>query len=218
MANDSGGSGKRHADVVTRVFPQAVSLLDYCNAVVDFQGSEKLFTVGDPASYHNLLNDTLLIPPAGRAEFVVTKVSKFPIRDTIGRLVSQCVRSNPAYHEQNCLALGYRSKTSNCDATMRTSNDTELYFVNTIQAIVTTQTWQLFANRVGKAVLDLCQRLPISSADSFPRAGEEIVRHIFSLPVFVPTENMCYIQVWIYHCIFSAEYSLYLTYSTLRQS
>jgi sorbitol-specific phosphotransferase system component IIC len=150
MANDPQGSAKRHADVVTRVFPQAVSLFDYCSAVIDFQGSEKLIMPADPVSYSNLLSDTLILPPAATTKYIVTKVSKYPIRDTIGRLVSQCVRSNPSYHEQNCLALGYRSKTSNCDATMRTSNDTELYFVNTIQAIVTTQTWQLFANRVGK--------------------------------------------------------------------
>ena len=146
-------SSYRHGNVVRTVFPHAITLFDYCSSVVNFTADQRLVQDRDSVSYKDLLHNTLVIPPNNGVrsdlKFNISRIETFPIRDMIGRLVSQCVRNNPTYQEQNCLALGYRNKTSNCDATLRTSTDTELYFVNTVQAIVTTQTWQLFANRVG---------------------------------------------------------------------
>jgi hypothetical protein len=144
---------RRLIGVVKTVFPNAISLLEFCTAVAD--SPPELVREGDDVRYLRLLHSTLVVPPSSNLD-LLRKVSvcsslTFPITDMVGRLVSQCVRSNPAYYEQNCLALGYRAKSAGGDATMRANNETELHFVNTVQAMVTTQVWQIFANRVGKA-------------------------------------------------------------------
>jgi hypothetical protein len=181
----------RH-DVVKTVFPSAVSLLVFCADILDARFL--LLEENDSDGYKSLLHNTLVIPPVVNvSKIIVSKVQPYPIGETIGRLVSQCVRSNISFREQNCLALGYRSKSVNADATMRGSNDTEVYFVNTVQSIVTTQHWQLFANRIGRNAPAACTR---HVADRLPvSVGEEVVRQVFSQSVFVPGENSCYIQV-----------------------
>lgn len=147
---------KRRADVVTSVFPGAVCLADFCTSVVDTSSGEdsRVVLSTDSDAYKDLLLTTLIIPPSDNngtsKKFRLDGKDKFPIQDIVGRLVGQFVRSNHSYQDLNCLAFGYRVKSSNSDATMRTNNDTELYFVNTMQSLVKTQTWQLLANRIGK--------------------------------------------------------------------
>ena len=140
-------SQKRRIDVVTTVFPKAVSLLDYCNRIID--GGLQLIGVDDSAAYKELLSTSLIVPPENKQTFTVCKNNTCAIRDIISRFVGQLVRSNQPYHEQNCLALGFRPKSSYSNVTMRANNDTEMVFVNTVQALVNTQTWQLLANRIG---------------------------------------------------------------------
>ena len=139
-----------------RLFPGAIPLIDYCNSVIATECEESVMLLSsDSEAYKDLLITTLIIPPTEDTKvakrFRVDRKDKFPIQDIVGRLVSLVVRSNHSYQELNCLALGYRLKTSNSDATMRTNNDTELFFVNTMQSLVKTQTWQLLANRIGNS-------------------------------------------------------------------
>lgn len=151
----SDGIG-RH-DVVKNVFPHAISLLEFCTAIVE--PPIALLQELDSNDYSNLLHKTLVIPPVADLgllkKFNVTKVQSFPIGETIGRFVSQCVRGSATnFRELNCLALGYKTKSVNSDATLRASNNTEVHFVNTVQSFVTTQHWQAFANRVGIELLE----------------------------------------------------------------
>jgi hypothetical protein len=152
--------GKRRLNVVSTVFPSATVLFDYCCSLAHDREvfAAHLVKQNDPTAYKTLLHTSLILPSAGsdtnmdlfKAPASSKHESAFPIRDIIARLVEQLVKSNQSYHEQNCLSLGYRSKSSNKDATaMRSSHGTEMYFVNTVQAIITTQVWQLLANRIG---------------------------------------------------------------------
>ena len=144
---------KRRLDVVSNVFPKAITLLEYCKSVIDSDtDKESILLINDSIKYKELLQTSLILPPieARTLKFKIDKQGHSPVREIIARLVSQIVRSNQPYHEQNCLALGYRLKTSNSDVTMRSNIDTELFCVNTIQAILNTQPWQILANRIGK--------------------------------------------------------------------
>lgn len=97
-----------------------------------------------------------------------------PIRETICRFIAQVIhQANSKLSTQNCLALGYRSKTLGGDMTMRSHMDIECVFVNTLHAIVSTQVWQLLAARI----------------------GEEWLMRTLSQPVFLKADNSCYIQV-----------------------
>lgn len=151
----SSSSGEKHRpDVVRTVFPNAVSLYEYCTSIIEAnQQQVNLVQPTDSKAYCDLLHGSIIIPPPddGTNKFVYhfNGKDKFPVHDIVGRLISQLLRSGQQYHEQNCLTLGYRLKSTGSDVTMRSNNDTELYFVNTVQAIVCTQTWQLLANRIG---------------------------------------------------------------------
>lgn len=157
------GNQKHRPDVVTTVFPSAVPLFDYCTSVIKRNHLDiALIQPSDSAAYKDLLRTSLIVPPSdaegSQFAFKFNGRDRFPIHDIVGRLISQLVRSGQQYHEQNCLTLGYRLKSTGSDATMRSNNDTEVYFVNTVQALVSTQTWQLLANRIGKCSLAVTPR------------------------------------------------------------
>ena len=187
--------------VIAGLFPDAVCLLLYCECLTSGNGV-KLIRKTDRESYRKLLHDSFILPASKdyarqlRGSFVSPPNSecKYPIRDTISRLVGRLVRTNgngnigKAYNsgsgssgpgsfnrEQNVLALGYRQKSfMNKDtALMRGNIDLECYFVNTVRTLVTTQAWETLASRV----------------------GEELLQHLLCRPIFTKAENDCYIQV-----------------------
>ena len=153
----AGSSSQKHRpDVVTTVFPTAVPLFDYLTTVIKRSNHDiVVIQPTDSCAYKDLLRTSLIVPPPDaegtQFTFKFNGKDRFPIHDIVGRLISQLVRNGQQYHEQNCLTLGYRLKSTGSDATMRSNNDTEVYFVNTVQALVSTQTWQLLANRIGTA-------------------------------------------------------------------
>lgn len=108
----------------------------------------------DPPAYKDLLETTLILPPSESEnnlfDYTYNGKDRYPVVDIVVRLVGQLVRKGQVYQEQNCLTLGHRLKSAGSDATMRSNNDVENYSVNTMHALVTTQTWQLLANRIGK--------------------------------------------------------------------
>lgn len=208
-------------DVVTCVFPSAIPLLDYCKSVIDAEcGESALYATTDSVLYKELLHTTLIIPPIEEnsvvRKFRVDRKDKFPINDIVGRLVNQAIRSNHSYQELNCIALGYRLKSSNSDATMRTNNDTELNFLNTTQALVVTQVWQQLANRIGMFVKLLTILCSHNRKIFLSYAGEEFLRHLLSQPMFILSKNSCYLQVSslltklyqavLIYCIFSVRF------------
>lgn len=142
--------------VVSTLFPNAITLYEYCIKVVsDKSAINYILKENDSIQYKQLLDTTyILIDDQYNNQFnlpINTSIT-VPIREIISRFISQNIRNkhNIHYTEQNCLTLGYRSKSEHGDFIMRNSGDIECYFVNTIQAIITTQLWQLFANRIGK--------------------------------------------------------------------
>ena len=151
----SSSTGSKHrTDVVRTVFPNAISLYEYCTSTIQRNQQQiVLIQPTDSKAYCDLLHTSIIIPPPddeiNKQTYNFNGRDKFPVHDIVGRLVSQLLRSGQQYHEQNCLTLGYRLKSTGSDVTMRSNNDTELYFVNTVQAIVCTQTWQQLANRIG---------------------------------------------------------------------
>lgn len=145
---------KNPTDVVRTIFPNAVSLFDYCTSIIELSKFKvDLISPDDSPAYKDMLHSSLIVPPApseqAKLVFSFNGTNKFPMKDVLSRLVGQLVHSGQPYHEQNCLCLGHRPKNVGSDATMRSSHDTDCFFVNSIHPIITTVSWQQLLNRIG---------------------------------------------------------------------
>lgn len=118
-----------------------------------------------------------VIPDSATNHSIVITNDKEPLKDIITRLIAQIIRShtsnNSNYREMNCIALGYRVKTTNCAAELRSFMDIECYYLNTLHSFIQTTNWVILAERF----------------------GEPVIRHIFNQPAFIRCSNGCYIQV-----------------------
>lgn len=172
-------------NVVKALFPQAMTLFDFFSqhAPIGYTGS--IITPADSSRYRDMVLTSYIVPsqdmlshmsydrPAA-ADWTDELRETHPIRETICRFIAQVIhQANSKLSAQNCLALGYRSKTLGGDMTMRSHMDIECVFVNTLHAIISTQVWQLLAARI----------------------GEECLMRTLSQPVFLKADNSCYIQV-----------------------
>ena len=85
------------------------------------------------------------------------------------------VRAKTAFREQNCLALGYRAKSDRDqnNAGIRGNVDIECYYVNTIHSMLSGAAWQYLGQMI----------------------GEEFLLHVFTRPVFAPSDNGCFLQL-----------------------
>lgn len=135
------------ANVVKNLFSNSVSLLDYFRTTLGIDNG--LVLDDDSPSYLELLATSLIIPPVSEKFDKQHILYTCSLRETLSRLVEQSVRNSQHYRSQNCLSLGYRAKTSNGDTTMRQNIDIECYFINTVQAVILTQSWKLLASRIG---------------------------------------------------------------------
>jgi hypothetical protein len=174
-------------NVVKALFPQAMTLFDFFSqyALIDSSSSEPIITPADSWRYRDTILTSYIVPSQDllshmsydkptAASWTDEVREAHPIRETICRFIAQVIhQANSKVFAQNCLALGYRSKTLGGDMTMRSHMDIECVFVNTLHAIISTQVWQLLAARI----------------------GEEWLMRTLSQPVFLKANNSCYIQV-----------------------
>lgn len=140
------------------LFPTAMRLIDYLLTILPtVRKIDVIVNDNDSNNYKELVNTTMIVPDNNN--ILVVNENYFdcistdgvpPIRDIVNRTVATIARTKQSYREQNCLAIGYRRKSSRGDITMRSNIDLECYHVNTVQALVVTQSWQLLANRIGK--------------------------------------------------------------------
>lgn len=174
-------------NVVKALFPHSMTLFDFFSqyALIGNSSSEPIITPADSSRYRDTILTSYIVPshdflshmsydkpPA--ASWTEELREAHPIRETICRFITEVIhQANSKISAQNCLALGYRSKTLGGDMTMRSHMDIECVFVNTLHAIISTQVWQLLAARI----------------------GEEWLMRTLSQPVFLKANNSCYIQV-----------------------
>jgi len=185
-AHSSSNFSIAESSVVKALFPEAMTLFDYLQQALRGSGFESVITPADSSRYRDTLLTSYIVPSEG---LLLSHVSydaacwtdelrqSHPIREIICRFIAQVIHQAnsklTAYTGQNCLALGYRSKTLGGDMTMRSHMDIECVFVNTLHAIISTQVWQLLAARI----------------------GEQWLMRTLSQPVFLKIDNSCYIQV-----------------------
>lgn len=150
----------------------------------------------DSQKYLNFCNTTLIIPPAHDNERThiaallkelsttsngksvdASRRCQVSFKDILHGFIAAIIRKYPngfqVKHEQNILALGYRSKRHNSNLGMRNNADIECFAVNTVHLLFASDNWKIAASRL----------------------GESIMRHLLGCAMFVLTENDSYIQV-----------------------
>lgn len=133
---------------MTKIFPKSFLLYEYIRRGSNQQ--VEILKQDDPISYKSLLKESFICCEKIETLEIEKSNEKCPVRDIVNRFTANFVRAPSTSKDQNCLCLGYRSKGSFSDAIMRNYIDIECTFVNTIQSIVTSQTWQILADRIGK--------------------------------------------------------------------
>jgi len=145
-------------NTILSIFPNAIRLIQYFGAI-----DHLIIKKNDPSTYIDFINNTFIIPPQNNSAINIDFKDiqqTYPIRDIINRIVGNIIRSsninNSNYREQNVLTLGYRMRSSMGEnSRMRGQLDLECYFVNTIQTLVTTKSWQLLADRIGLVEINI---------------------------------------------------------------
>ena len=161
-------------DTVQRVLPDVVSLTDYIKSnstiVLTDEGS-------DPTFLHyfesikvlpDKLNKNTHFHPPLPSEDTST------IIEILNRFIShQIERRCQDRTSSNCLLQGFRSKSMNSKAIARYNDNLECHYVNTLHSYFYNPYWKCLAKQI----------------------GELFLRHIFSLPIFLPVNNNCYLQL-----------------------
>ena len=153
--NDHRSSDREKIATVRRIYPTAVSLVDYVTSLTNCDIAQ-IVTSSDTTKYQMFVKTTVVVPQkkmSGSESLSICRNDQLlstPVRDFLNRFVAQIVKSNLPFREQNCLSYGYRSKSSFNNCGMRSHAGLECYFVNTLHNIVTSALWQLFSSRVGE--------------------------------------------------------------------
>ena len=153
------------------MFPTAISLLKYCELVFDKTIDKMLST-----RLIQLTASVLVVPAEMRPHIALPMNEKKHIvsmRELLNRFVAVEIKRNRDFRTCNCLCLGYRLKNAHSASEMRSNLNTECYFVNTLHSVWCSADWVQFATIV----------------------GEEAMGHLFSLPVFQPIQNGCFLQL-----------------------
>ena len=155
------------AAAVRSIFPEAITLLAYSSAKLIDDGLNADYLINgesDTAAYKELLRYAMIVPEpdflgmekisdSNATTKIPDPIIKYPIHEIINRAVGNFIKQSSKssnWREQNCLALGYRSKTSDEANCMRSNANVELFHINSVHPMVTTRAWQLLADRLGE--------------------------------------------------------------------
>lgn len=154
---------------VNKIF-KAITLREYATILTGCELTKE--SHGDQVA--ELADTAYVIPvnPIQRISFLSVGNSQSRIYDIINRFISIHLKTCRAYPNQNCISLGYRSKSMFSSSEIR-SLDIECVFVNTGHSFLCTPTWQ--------EVSDIL--------------GDRAMHQLFTQALFLPSVNGCYVQV-----------------------
>lgn len=135
-------------NVVGCIYPGACSLLAYLVKILPERPQDAILKDSDNELYRILLQETIVVDTSlshGLDLSDEPNSGKCNVKDALNRAIPLFLRSK----EANCLAFGYRQKAMHAEAIMRNHMNTECFFVNTIQSLLMTPSWQLLVDRVG---------------------------------------------------------------------
>ena len=112
-------------------------------------------------SADSIYQDVYVVPEPGDIPYIPWSTASIhtsqPFADVINGIVARAVRLN-TYHrrginkEINCLALGYRPKSFKSEAEMKSFNDIECHYINTLHVYFFTPEWQAFYKHYGMII------------------------------------------------------------------
>jgi hypothetical protein len=95
------------------------------------------------------------------------------ISETLSRFVTHQIKTLSNFKQQNCLTLGFRTKSINSTSTLKSNIDLECYYINTLHTF--------FNNKVWLHVLNTF--------------GEVFFKYALLQPMFISCENGCFLQL-----------------------
>jgi hypothetical protein len=118
------------------------------------------------AFYQHCCDDVYIVPEEQPIEQIKLSIIKSEssineqtkLKDILNRIISQLVKSNKNFKEQNVLQLGYRKRSEfssfHGEAGMRNHQDLECYIVNSIHTLLlSSPSWRLTSSRVGELAI-----------------------------------------------------------------
>lgn len=181
--------GSLEESVVKKIFPSAISLLDYVELITgtkdraDTVQIHPLLREGDSEEFISFITANVLVVPEEESlvrveKYIPPTVPHPPLREMINRIVAKQVRKNCPFDftKVNCLSLGYKlaSEHNNTFFSMRSTPDVDSVHLNTMHIlIISSPLWQKVAQRLGEGYLTT----------------------IFARPCFVRVANGCFAQV-----------------------
>ncbi|RYH15823.1 hypothetical protein EON65_31095 [archaeon] len=148
--------------VVTAIFPQCLTLLDYLQGRLGSDAVSSLVQAGDDADFKELLHsvkvvdDSLLSTtkcnaPSQQAFTQQRQYSRKEVQEIINRAIPSMLTQSKTLATQNCLSFGYRQKSVSSQVTMRNNLNIEHYHINSIHQLLLTVVWQKLVSRIGES-------------------------------------------------------------------
>ena len=166
-------------DTLLKVIPSAIKLSTYIDSIITL----KLNNRGASSSLIQYLNKIQIIPETNydnnnqTNSFVIDTPSQDEQRSTMNEILSRFIniqlKNIKDYRQQNCIILGYRTKSMNSTSNVRSNSNLECYHINTLHNYFNNTFWSYLAYEL----------------------GENVIKHLLSRPMFLSIDNGCYLQL-----------------------
>lgn len=170
-----GMNGYDKKDALLKVIPSAITLASYINSIitlslVDHGASDLMIQYLNkiqivPESNYDTNQNKIDTPNQGEQRSTMNEI--------LSRFIDSQLKNTKDYRQQNCIVLGYRTKSMNSTSIIRSNANLECYHLNTLHNYFNNEFWAFLAYEL----------------------GENVIKHLLSRPMFLSIENGCYLQL-----------------------
>ena len=183
MINNNNNNNDIHnfnvKDTLLKVIPSAIKLSTYIDSIITL----KLKKRGATDSLIQYLNKIQILPENNydnnnqTNSFIIDTPNQDEQRSTMNEILSRFIniqlKNIKDYRQQNCIILGYRTKSMNSTSNVRSNSNLECYHINTLHNYFNNTYWSYLAYEL----------------------GENVIKHLLSRPMFLSIDNGCYLQL-----------------------
>ena len=145
-------------DTLLKVIPSAIKLSTYIDSIITL----KLNNRGATDSLIQYLNKIQIIPETiydnnnQTNSFIIDTPNQDEQRSTMNEILSRFIntqlKNTKDYRQQNCIILGYRTKSMNSTSNVRSNSNLECYHINTLHNYFNNTYWSYLAYELGENV------------------------------------------------------------------
>ena len=155
--NNNDNHNANSKDTLLKVIPSAVKLSIYIDSIITL----KLHARGASSSLIEYLNKIQIVPETyydcnQTNSFIIDTPNQDEQRSTMNEILSRFIniqlKNTKDYRQQNCIILGYRTKSMNSTSNVRSNSNLECYHINTLHNYFNNKYWSYLAYELGENV------------------------------------------------------------------